>query len=331
MEQNKEYIPPANRPFLCRSANARTFHQLKNVFDKFSSFDKLCESIHDGSTQKNEGLNNAIARVAPKFKHYGATMTLKTRIFLVAAIANIGYKEFYLNFLPMLGIAVNDDSNDFMTGITRFDINKKNNYVRKISADYKRKRRYQIKAKIRQQVYEQIVSERQNYGDYASGVALEDEAPQDDPGCTNANNKSLTNSQPESSINNSTTNKKQRKFCNWCQQETNHTTWRSKDCVAHNQYQEHITRRKQLTQTQKNRTGTDVANSVGASAPIVEVSRLSEPNCNEEAAALNMLALVGIGIRGSSSKIANTQNTEKNGSATPKNNFEDSNTVFRSI
>ena len=266
---------------------------MKNVFDKFSSFTKLCESIHEGDTQKNEGLNNAIARVAPKFKHYGATMTLKTRIFLVAAIANIGYKEFYLQFLPMLGIPVNNEASNLITGIKRHDEIKKINYVRKTSAQYKRKRRYQIKAKIRQQVYEQRVSDRQNYGDYASGVALEDEAPQNDPDGTNDNINSLTASQPESSKSNSTTNQKKRKFCDWCQQETNHTTWRSKDCVAHNEYQQHIARRKQLTQNQKNRSGIDVDES---SAPIVEGSRLSEPNCNEEAAALNMLALAGIDI-----------------------------------
>ena len=245
LEEGKDYVPPDNRPFLSKTAHSRSYNQMHKVVQKFSSYGKLCESIHDGDTQKNEALNTAIARVAPKFKHFGGTMTLPTRINLVAAVTNMGYREFYMNFLPMLGLSVADLQSDLVTGITRYDSNKRKNYERKISVEYKRQRRHKIKAKIRQQVYNLRVSERMNYGDYNSGHVFRDDEDVNDnqhpsiinPSTTNANDTMLANdSQGSSIVTGAQSNKSSIKFCKWCNKETNHTTWRSKHCVAYSQY-----------------------------------------------------------------------------------------------
>ena len=324
MTENKIYVPPANRPFLCKIEHRKTYQQLGKVVSKFSTYEKLCESIHDGHTQKNEGLNNAIARVAPKFKHFGATMTLATRINLVVAITNLGYKEFFLNFLPMIGVALPTSHTEVSAGIERFDRNKKQNYVRKVSVEYKRKRKHKIKAKIRQQIYAQRVSEQQNYGDYVTGVAIEEQDHEEnlhnnhqictvietDP--TNVNDQQLTTEMSAPTTIQVSTRKTKQQFCKWCQKHTNHSTWRSKNCIAHQQYQQSKKANEQLTNLTGTSTGTTTAIADTSIVGIVPLagSKLS-PLDDHEQAALNMLALATSKASNKGSKNLQTQNTEK--------------------
>ena len=297
LEEGKDYVPPDNRPFLSKTDNSRAYNQIQKVVQKFSSFGKLCESIHDGDTQKNEALNTAIARVAPKFKHFGGTMTLPTRINLVAGITNIGYREFYMNLFSILGVSVADLQSDLIVGITRYDSNKRKNYERKISVEYKRQRRHKIKAKIREQVYNLRVSERENYGDYSSGyVFCDDEDINDNqrpsiinPSTTNANRTMLANDLQGSSIVTGTqSNKSSIKFCKWCNKNTNHTTWRSKHCVAYSQYMQQ--RNNNSTQLTTNpQTQQSTSDTVDITPPTID----SLTATNEMAVANDMAVAVG--------------------------------------
>ena len=147
------------------------YSQIQKVVQNFSAIDTLKESMHSYSTQKNEALNQSIARVAPKFKHFGATLTLNTRISLVIAITNEGYATFYLQLLPQLVNLTIDNNRIVQSGIQQIEKMRQKNLNRKASKEFKRARKHKIQAKISSQVYEERTSQRKKYGTYGTNQA----------------------------------------------------------------------------------------------------------------------------------------------------------------
>ena len=80
----------------------------------------IAESIHDFDTQLNEALNMAIARACPKFKHMGQTLTLQTRVAMIASIKNKGYKNYHDGISDKLQM----QQSSLMALTTLFDDNK---------------------------------------------------------------------------------------------------------------------------------------------------------------------------------------------------------------
>ena len=54
-------------------------------------------------------MNNMIARMCPKFKHYSGTPTLTTRIAVAVGICNAGFNEYYIRLLKHLNIMFDTD------------------------------------------------------------------------------------------------------------------------------------------------------------------------------------------------------------------------------
>ena len=54
-------------------------------------------------------MNNMIARMCPKFKHYSGTPTLTTRIAVAVGICNAGYNEYYISLFDNLKIIFDTD------------------------------------------------------------------------------------------------------------------------------------------------------------------------------------------------------------------------------
>ena len=241
MTKGDIYVPPPNRPFYSKEVNSKMYNQIREVVQNFNGMDTLKESIHSYDTQKNEALNQCISRVAPKFKHFGATLTLHTRIHLVIAMTNEGYANFYTNLLPQL-VNLNKHNNLIVQrGIHQIEKLRRKNLTRKSSTDFKRSRKHKTQAKISEQVYEERISERNNYGTYESGFNFE---PEEEKQTTiiergqdeNANKESEVSTQEQGRGTSKRATKQ--KYCKWCNTHTNHTTRQSKSCSFHNEWLE---------------------------------------------------------------------------------------------
>ena len=140
-KEGKVYHPPPNRPFYCKTKDSKMYKQLVTSLSRFQTSEALKESMHFLDTQSNEAMNQAVARFCPKFKHFGTTMTLATRVHLAIHIRNKGYKECYLELFNKLGIKEETNRNLFRF-VHRNDTKRTNQYKRNISADYKRSRKH---------------------------------------------------------------------------------------------------------------------------------------------------------------------------------------------
>ena len=80
----KQYVSK-DGPYLCKVKDKDIHRDLKNVVDQFSTDTRLLESVHGGDTQANESLNNTLAYLAPKNKHYSNSSALMNRVSINAA------------------------------------------------------------------------------------------------------------------------------------------------------------------------------------------------------------------------------------------------------
>lgn len=170
------------------------------------------ESMHALDTQLNEALNMAVARSCPKFKHLGQTMTLTTRVSIVALVRNCGYAGFYQIMMDKMGI-IQETNSICRNFIVKHDQARTRKRAREATAEYKRVRKFAIEAMKR----ESVLEARTGDNDYGAGIAFDDDAEDDKQAASQKK-------------------KKEPKFCKWCDKNTNHKTWMSKHCVSHDDY-----------------------------------------------------------------------------------------------
>jgi len=130
-QENKIYTPSETKPFYCKKKDKILYEQLCQAVEKFQTKRNVKECLHSFDTQMNEAINNIIPRYVPKYKHFGKTTTLDTRIAAVVGSKNMGYQSFYLTLLCML--VHTDVVNDSLIakGIKRIDTIKTRNAMRK--------------------------------------------------------------------------------------------------------------------------------------------------------------------------------------------------------
>ena len=246
--EGKTYVPDASKPFYCKVNDDKMYKQINQSLSKFQTKENVKECLHSFDTQKNESVNNAIARMAPKFKHFGTTPGLDTRISTVVGFTNMGYEEYYLRLLSML---VNPDSikgSLIELGIKRTGKIKQNNRKRKSTNKYKRDRTHGKDSKTRREVLESRIDKDNNMGTYKGSIAMNDS---DEEEQQNMNE----NTQQLSSINivndeQEQKNEETRKstICSWCSKK-DHKTWRSAKCLLHQQYLHQKTSKKKKNST----------------------------------------------------------------------------------
>ncbi len=82
------------------------YTKMKEVHDKYTTEDRLHEIHHPYSSQKNEAMNKAVTKFAPKDRVYSKSMSLKYRVWSVAGIDSIGLTKFYRRIFRYLHIAM---------------------------------------------------------------------------------------------------------------------------------------------------------------------------------------------------------------------------------
>ena len=194
------------------------YKQLTDAVARFQSEKNIKECLHKYDTQINEGLNMTVSRYVPKFKHYGTTMSLDTRIRCVVGQHNMGYATYYSTLLKNLGCLENndDDKSPLSQGLIRMNQTKLNNRLHKKKVEVKRRRKYGQLAKTRKRLLEERIDRAEKKGTYEAGVAILQEHEETQ----------------QSSTNNKT---KQTKVCSSCGK-SGHKTFRTRTCPNHQQY-----------------------------------------------------------------------------------------------
>ena len=218
-KEGKKYLPANNLPMYSKTAHAKMYEQLKEAVEPFKTEEQVRETLHNYDTQHNEAMNMAVSRYVPKFKHYGTTMALDTRVRCVIASHNMGYATFFSTLLVRLGcIEKAAIPNRLLTiGLSRTSESKKIGKKFQQKPSSKRKRKHGLLAKTKKQIYEERIDRANKLGTYKSGIAIvfDDEEP-------------ITEQEPSQS---STAANK----CPRCGKK-GHKTVRSKQCLFHNEY-----------------------------------------------------------------------------------------------
>ena len=220
VKEGKQYLPDNSLPMYDKKLDIKTYHQLTEAVRTFTTDEIIKETLHDFDTQQNEALNMAVSRYVPKFKHYGTTCALDTRVRCVIGSHNMGYKDFYLSLLINLG-CLNDTSIEttlISTGISRINETRKQNKRIKALPDVKRRRQHGLLAKTKQQIYEERVDRASKMGTYKTGIAIDFDVTE--------NKKENTRQ---------SSNASKQKQCPRCGKK-GHVTTRSKKCLHHNEY-----------------------------------------------------------------------------------------------
>lgn len=164
-EEGKKHRKPNENGYYTKSKFPDKYKDLKTALSPFMTKEVLLESVHSMNTQKNESLNNSIARLCPKSKHFASTATLLTRVQIVVSFANLGPEVFYKMLLSDLGIEEQEHLN-----IERMQKKRKQDKVRHSSVGYKRKRRFQHNSMSKDDVYETRLTNTKCKLDYFSGA-----------------------------------------------------------------------------------------------------------------------------------------------------------------
>ena len=196
------------------------YEQLSEAVKDFQTEENVKECLHQFDTQQNKALNMAVSKYVPKYKHFGTTMALDTRIRCVIGTHNLGYKGFYFALLKNLGCIDNSSLSKrlILSGISRVDETRNQNKIYKSRPATKRRRKFGLLAKTKKQIYEERVDRATKMGTYKTGAAI-----------TCNDDEEQLQTKP------SQKNKQSENKCNKCGQQ-GHKTWRSRKCSFHDDY-----------------------------------------------------------------------------------------------
>jgi hypothetical protein len=99
--------------YRCKEKNAKLYAQLTDIAAPYMTEKMLAEANHPYDTQMNEALNNSVAKLAPKNKVFGTSMSLTSRIAVVAGIQIYGWLVFYSKVFAKLGIIMPEVTKTF--------------------------------------------------------------------------------------------------------------------------------------------------------------------------------------------------------------------------
>jgi hypothetical protein len=144
--------------------------EMQRIQDKHTSKPMLHQLMHPFTSQKNEALNAAIAKVAPKDLTFSKTPSLRYRIAAVVGIDSVGW----LPFVKRVLLDVNENY-DMPESMERFFVSKqkKKEWAKghQGKREVKQKRREKTNAKILQQkLDDQRAQQAGTY--YAAGIAV---------------------------------------------------------------------------------------------------------------------------------------------------------------
>ena len=243
---NQQYIPPKNRPFYSKKQDKKMYEQLLAAVSRFQTKENVAECLHRYNTQKNEALNQMVARFVPKNKHFGTTPALDTRLACCVAITNMGYELFYSTLLDEVLEA-------FVTkpfvyeGLKKIQRKKLLDSNRQKKIDNIKRRVHGREAKAQREILEERVDAAENMGTYGPSVAM--------AGQENENENTTIINKPGAGRSGA------KKYCPYCKALTNHISNRSKHCLGHNEWKNQQEQKKAAAKNKKKRKETHESDS----------------------------------------------------------------------
>ena len=160
-------------PFLNRNEKKGQiiFNQLNEIFERFTTDEKLLESLHHGDTQANESFNNQLAYLAPKSVNYSQSKSLHFRLAIAICFNNNGYEYTWTQIFNTIGMPLGSKT---IEHLKIKDKRKQNKVDKSQTPDFKRKRQHKTNAKILERIYEERRIIENNLGDYGPGLAEEE-------------------------------------------------------------------------------------------------------------------------------------------------------------
>ena len=127
------------------------------IFDEFTMDFRLQEMRHTRNTQTNEMINMRMNEVAPKWKNFSRTNSLRYRIQHMIGTHNSGYKKNYTNLNADLQIVTSDIQ---MNWLQVRDAEKTKKCIRDKSVSHKRRRKFKAQSKIAAELYEERTADK---------------------------------------------------------------------------------------------------------------------------------------------------------------------------
>ena len=152
--------------------HAELYLQMKQIYKKLTTDDRLRECMHPYDSQINEAMNTSVAKYARKGRTYCTTMSLTNRVMLAMGVHNLGYYGFWKLVLESLSIEISPSLKNHLQQKDR-----KKERKRKYESSSKRKKkraRYQYE-KMTKEIRKQIEDQKRG-ATYGSGMAVNTES-----------------------------------------------------------------------------------------------------------------------------------------------------------
>ena len=120
-----------------KQCDSDLYNQLVEAYAKYTTPERLKESLHPFDTQLNESLHFVVSKYAPKHKNYSTTMSLSNRISIVVGIHNMGHLPFWTKVFERLQLPM---SEDLVCSLTCLDRDKQTKREYKVRHETKLKR-----------------------------------------------------------------------------------------------------------------------------------------------------------------------------------------------
>ena len=98
------------------------YEQMHRAYIPFTIEERLKESLHNFSTQKNGTLNNSVVKYTPKKRTYSTSMSLTNRVMIAIGYCNFGFYHFWVSIYQDLGLLMNEDTKSFLQQKDKYKI-----------------------------------------------------------------------------------------------------------------------------------------------------------------------------------------------------------------
>ena len=165
-EENKE------RPkgyYRSKVENGKLYKQMKKIWKKLTTEDRLKECMHPYDSQINESMNTSVAKYARKGRTYCTTMSLTNRVMISLGVQNLGYFYYWSRVFDSLSMEM---SPALKHHLMQKDKKKSNKRQYESSPERKKKRAKHQFDKMKEEVEKQI-KDTERGATYGSGMAVE--------------------------------------------------------------------------------------------------------------------------------------------------------------
>ena len=157
------YKKTATGYYRCKKKHGDMYTQMANKYKIYITEEMLKMTLHFFDTQKNEGMNMAIMKYAPKTKTYCKTLSLMARVSIAASVNSTGHETFWTTVLRRMNVKI---SPELQSRLIRLDTVKAAKSAKESTVAYKNKRSRGKYEDIRKQREDQAKSalKGQDYG-----------------------------------------------------------------------------------------------------------------------------------------------------------------------